>query len=72
MKTPTHKIGYAPGGKELRFGVDDEYADKGIKSQGVLIADYEFKENKEQNHIGIFKGKTLHQMVFELKESDRV
>lgn len=43
--------------KELRFGVDDEYADKGIKSQGVLIADYEFKENKEQNHSGIFKGK---------------
>ncbi len=42
---------------ELHFGVDDEYADKGIKSQGVLIADYEFKENMEQNHIGTFKGK---------------
>lgn len=43
--------------KKLRFGVDDEYANKGIKSQGVLIADYEFKENMEQNHSGIFKGK---------------
>nr|WP_299384148.1 hypothetical protein [Allomuricauda sp.] len=45
--------------KKLHFGVDDEYADKGIKSQGVLIADYEFKENPEQKHSGIFKGK-LH------------
>jgi len=43
--------------KEFHFGVDDEYADKGIKSQGVLFADYEFKENKEQKHSGIFKGK---------------
>ena len=43
--------------KELHFGVDDEYADKGIKSQGILIADYEFKENSEQKHSGIFKGK---------------
>ncbi|MFI0430867.1 hypothetical protein [Mariniflexile sp. HMF6888] len=43
--------------KELHFGVDDEYADKGIKSQGILIADYEFKENSEQKHSGIFKGR---------------
>jgi hypothetical protein len=43
--------------KELHFGVDDEYADKEIKSQGILIADYEFKENTKQKHSGIFKGK---------------
>jgi hypothetical protein len=43
--------------KKLLLGVDDEYADKGINSQGILIADYEFKENKEQKHSGIFKGK---------------
>jgi len=43
--------------KELHFGVDDEYADKGIKSQGILIAEYEFNENSEQKHSGIFKGK---------------
>jgi len=43
--------------KELHLGVDDEYADKGIKTQGILIADYEFYENKEQKHSGIFKGK---------------
>jgi len=43
--------------KELHFGVDDEYADKRIKTQGILIADYELYENKEQKHSGIFKGK---------------
>jgi hypothetical protein len=43
--------------KELHYGVDDEFADKGIISQGVLIANYQFKENKEQNHSGTFKGK---------------
>ena len=43
--------------KEFHYGVDDEYSDKGIKSQGILIADYEFKENSEQKHSGIFKGK---------------
>jgi hypothetical protein len=42
--------------KELHFGVDDEYADKGIKNQGILVADYEFYESKEQTHSGIFKG----------------
>jgi hypothetical protein len=42
--------------KELHFGVDDEYSDKGIKTQGVLVANYNFIENPEQNHSGIFKG----------------
>jgi len=43
--------------KEFHFGVDEEYADNGIKSQGILYADYEFKENLEQEHSGVFKGK---------------
>ena len=43
--------------KELHFGVDDEYADKKIKSQGILIADYEFKENNKQKNSGIYNGK---------------
>jgi hypothetical protein len=43
--------------KELHFGVDDEYSEKGITAQGVLIANYEFTENKEQKQSGIFKGK---------------
>jgi hypothetical protein len=42
--------------KKLHYGVDDEYKDKGIKSQGILIADYEFIENPKQHHSGIFKG----------------
>lgn len=42
---------------EIHFGVDDEYAEKGIKSQGVLIAEYEFKERNDRNRGGVFKGK---------------
>ena len=43
--------------EKLHFGVDNQYQNKGIKSQGILIADYEFKENKDQKHSGLFKGK---------------
>lgn len=42
---------------QLNFGVDNEFMDKGIKSQGILIADYEFKEDPTQSHPGIFLGK---------------
>lgn len=45
--------------KELQnqnLGVDDEYKNSGIKSQGLLTAKYEFFENKKQNHSGQFKG----------------
>lgn len=42
--------------KELHFGVDDFYADKGIIKQGVLVANYEFNENREQKYSGVFKG----------------
>ena len=42
--------------KELHFGVDNEYKDKGISSEGILIADYEFKENPNQKNTGIFRG----------------
>ena len=43
--------------KKLHFGVDNEHADKEIKSQGILVADYQFKENSDQKHSGVFKGK---------------
>ena len=43
--------------KELHFGVDDEYKNKGIKKQGILIAQYKFEENTQQQHNGVFKGK---------------
>ena len=42
--------------KQLHYGVDDMYKDHGIKSEGVLIAEYQFSENPKQNHVGIFKG----------------
>ena len=48
--TAIHKL------KQLHFGVDDDYANKGIKSQGVLKAKYEFKEDSTQKHSGTFKG----------------
>jgi hypothetical protein len=38
------------------FGVDNMYKGAGIKKQGLLIAKYEFFENKNQNHSGSFQG----------------
>jgi len=42
--------------EKLHYGVDNEHVNEGIKAQGILIADYEFKENPQQNHSGSFKG----------------
>jgi hypothetical protein len=42
--------------KEFHYGVDNEYENKGIKAQGLLIANYEFNENPKQNHSGLFQG----------------
>lgn len=42
--------------KDLHYGVDNEYENKGIKSQGILIGEYHIIENIEQKHSGIFKG----------------
>lgn len=40
----------------MQYGIDDEYADKGVKSQGVLMANYVFWESFDQAHSGIFQG----------------
>lgn len=40
----------------MQFGVDDEYANQGIQSQGVLKAHYEFKEDNTKAHSGVFQG----------------
>ncbi len=41
--------------RRTSFGVDNEF--KGIsKTQGILIAKYEFFENKNQKHSGVFSG----------------
>ncbi len=42
--------------KKLHYGVDNEYENRGIKAQGIIIAKYEFKENPQQYHSGSFKG----------------
>jgi hypothetical protein len=42
--------------KELHYGVDNEYFNKGIKAQGILIANYDFNENPQQDHSGSFRG----------------
>ena len=42
--------------KKLRFGVDDEYKNAGIKKQGLLTAVYEFVEDKNQKGSGRFSG----------------
>ncbi len=43
--------------KEMHYGVDNYFKSKGITSQGIVIADYIFKENGKQKHSGFFKGK---------------
>jgi hypothetical protein len=42
--------------KSMHYGVDNKYENSGIKSQGILIGKYEFKENPEKKHTGIFEG----------------
>ena len=41
--------------KTLNFGVDQLYRDS-IITQGLIIADYHFEENKNQSHPGEFRG----------------
>lgn len=53
--------------KELHYGVDNEYENKGIQTQGILIADYEFNENKDQNHSGLFKGELFSKWYLDSK-----
>lgn len=43
--------------KKPKFGLDDEYKTAGIKSQGLLVANYKFVENKSQKNTGEFHGK---------------
>jgi len=40
----------------LKYGVDDEYKNTGIKNQGLLTAKYEFFENKTNIQSGQFQG----------------
>ena len=42
--------------KNMHWGVDDEYRNKGIKKQGIIIAEYNFQEDRTQKHVGVFEG----------------
>ena len=42
--------------KRKHFGVDEEFKNSGIKTQGLLSAKYEFFENKLQSNSGFFTG----------------
>jgi hypothetical protein len=42
--------------KQMHWGVDDEYKNKKIQKQGVLIANYYLKEDSIQIHSGVFEG----------------
>jgi len=42
---------------KINNGVDDEYKNRGIKSEGILIASYSLIEEKGLIHSGVFKGK---------------
>ncbi|KQO21142.1 hypothetical protein ASF10_13530 [Flavobacterium sp. Leaf82] len=54
--------------KKMKFGIDDEYKNAGIKSQGLLIANYKFTEDKNQKDTGEFRG-TL-QTIFYVDKND--
>lgn len=42
--------------KQMHYGCDDEYKNRGIQSQGILLGKYVFKENENQKFSGIFEG----------------
>ncbi len=42
--------------EQMHFGVDDEYKNTGIQSQGIAFGRYSFKENPDQKHVGMFEG----------------
>nr|WP_321453157.1 hypothetical protein [uncultured Carboxylicivirga sp.] len=42
--------------KTLHLGVDAVYRDSALVAQGLLIAEYSFDEDPNQNYVGTFKG----------------
>lgn len=42
--------------KKMHWGVDNEYKNKAIKRQGIVIAEYHFSENKTLIFSGVFDG----------------
>ena len=52
----TIKIDQVREYKAMHYGLDDEYEDKGLVSQGLMAGSYQFMEDPEQYHSGIFQG----------------
>ena len=52
----TIKITEARMYENIKSGVDGEFVQKHIQKEGILIAEYHFKEDKKQNHSGVFDG----------------
>ncbi len=42
--------------KNMHYGCDDEFKDEGFKAQGLLIGNYKFNEDHNQDHSGTFEG----------------
>lgn len=53
------KISKARIYKKMHWGVDDEYKNAGTKKQGIIIAEYQFSENKACIFSGVFTGLLL-------------
>ncbi len=57
--------------KELHYGVDNEYENREIKTQGIITAQYEFEENRKQIHSGIFTGELYSKWYLDSKNQMR-
>lgn len=55
--------------KKMHYGVDDEFANSGMKAQGILIADYDFYQDKNQKGNGLLKGKLYSKWYLNLKNN---
>jgi hypothetical protein len=53
--------------ERTNFGVDDEFKDS-AKTQGLLTAKYEFLENKNQKHSGLFDGELKTKWYLDKKD----
>jgi hypothetical protein len=56
--------------KSNSYGVDDEYKNKGIKGEFIIIGEYSFEEREKQNHSGAFIG--VFKSDFYLNKNDKV
>jgi hypothetical protein len=55
--------------KPMNYGVDDNLKNKGYKGEYVISGNYNFKENSNQPHSGVFKG-SFHSKFYLDKNSD--